>query len=384
MQRYDDPRADRLDTSGYWRAEREFPVPGTEHRVLYLAGGGALSATATDERPTTNDELSGQSPDTVRRSSFVVGPSSHDEYTYRPTVGICGGLWSGGVPFGLPTDQRPDEVHSLVYTTPPLEEDVEILGWARAVLHVSSTAGVMAFVVRLCDVAPDGTSALVASGVLNATRRASLASPRPLPPDTVTDLEIEIDCTGWTFRQGHRIRLAVCSSDFPNLWPTPKPGVNRVHFGPEHPSRLILPVVPPRETSEDFPAWNLEPVTVDPAVYRLSPGEPPWEIAQDLLNDRTILRTHTRGTGRANLTTEITNEAKLEVSASNRDPADVVAMGRHHRRIVRADGVTTVDTLCILRSTETAFHVTIDLDVTCGGMRHFQRGWARTFERKLL
>jgi hypothetical protein len=230
-------------------------------------------------------------------------------------------------------------------------------------------------------VAPDGTSALVANGVLNATRRASLTDPRPLPPDTVTELEIAIDCTAWTFPKGHRIRLAVCSSDFPNLWPTPKPGTNRVYHGPEYPSRLILPVVPRAASAQqpDFAA-----VSSSVGAYQLAPNEAPWEIAQDVLNDRTVLRTHTRGTGRANPTTEITSDAWLEVTASNRDPADVVATGRHHRRIARVDGVTTVDTLCRLRSTATAFHVTIDLNVACNDQPHFQRRWVRTFARNLM
>ena len=54
---------------------------------------------------------------------------------------------------------------------------LEIIGRPQVVLNVRSTAPVMAFVAKLCDVAPDGTSALVCSGVLNATRRASLTNP---------------------------------------------------------------------------------------------------------------------------------------------------------------------------------------------------------------
>ena len=304
-----------------------------------------------------------------------------DAYPYRPTVGICGGLWSGGVPFGLPTDQRPDEIYSVVYTSPPLEEDLEILGWARAELYVSSTADVMAFVARLCDVAPDGTSALVASGVLNATRRDSLSHPKAMTPGEVYALEIEIDCTSWRFQKGHCIRLAICSSDFPNLWPTPKAGTNRVYRGQQQPSRLILPAVP---TSGPQAQPEFRAPDTPTQVYRLSPGEAPWEIAQDVLNNRTILRTHTRAAGMVNPATEITNESRLEVSASDRDPGDVVATGRHHRRIVRADGVTTVDTGCTLRSTETAFHVLVDLNLTFNGLRHFQRRWVRTYRRELL
>jgi hypothetical protein len=109
-----------------------------------------------------------------------------------------------------------------------------------------------------------------------------------------------------------------------------------------------------------------------------------WQIVQDVLGDRTGLRTHTRGAVRPGPGTEVTSEARLDVWASNRDPADVVATGTHHRRIARQDGVTTVDTRCSVRSTQTAFHVTIELGVATAGLPHHQRRWARTYPRHLL
>ena len=59
--------------------------------------------------------------------------------------------------FYLADDQRADEAYSLVYTTPPFEEEVRLLGWPRVVLHASSSAQVATFVAKLADVAPDGT-----------------------------------------------------------------------------------------------------------------------------------------------------------------------------------------------------------------------------------
>jgi hypothetical protein len=99
-------------------------------------------------------------------------------------------------------------------------------------------------------------------------------------------------------------------------------------------------------------------------------------VVHDLLNDRTGLKTYTGGS--------TSNYAKLEVWASNRNPAEVVATGKHNRRIVRSDGVITVDTCCTLRSTETAFHVTIDLYITVNDLPHHQKRWMRTFPRVLL
>ena len=133
------------------------------------------------------------------------------------------------MPFGLPSDQRVDEIYAANYTSAPLDEPLEIIGMGKAVLHVSSTAPVMAFVARLSDVAPDGTSAQVTIGVLNGTRRNSLTDPEPMEPGEVYELHVDLDATAWRFERGHRIRLSISSADFPNLWPTPYNGTNRVY-----------------------------------------------------------------------------------------------------------------------------------------------------------
>jgi len=118
--------------------------------------------------------------------------------------------------------------------------------------------------------------------------------------------------------------------------------------------------------------------------YTLGPDERPWELVHDVLGDRTGLRTVTRDVRRPTPTAELTTEARLSMWASNRDPADVVATGEHRRRFVRADGTITVDTGCTLRSTASAFHLTIDLDVKVDGRPHYQRRWVRSFPRVLL
>lgn len=362
MQSYDDPRADRLETSGYWRVEPTFPIPQATERVLHLHPNGRCAEEPVGPRPATDSSADG----------------GCDSFAYRPAAGTTGGLWSGGVPFGLPTDQRPDELYALTYTTEALEAPLEIIGWPRVVLNAGSTAPVMAFVARLCDVAPDGTSALVCNGALNATRR--LANPVPLRPDEIYEFTIDLDCTAWRFERGHRIRLSISSADFPNLWPTPFAGTNRVCRDADYPSRLMLPAVPTRGNADEV---RFEPAA-PASVYRLSPDQPVWEIVHDVLGDRTGLRTHTRGTARASPTTEVTTEARLQVWASNRNPAEVVATGKHHRRIARPGGVTTIDTSCDVSSTETAFHVTIDLSIRVNDLPHHQRRWVRTFPRALL
>ena len=79
-------------------------------------------------------------------------------------------------------EQRAEEGRSLAFDTPPLTERVEILGFPRARLAVSADQPQALLAVRLCDVAPDGSSTLVTRGVLNLTHRESHETPNPSSP----------------------------------------------------------------------------------------------------------------------------------------------------------------------------------------------------------
>jgi hypothetical protein len=203
----------------------------------------------------------------------------------------------------------------------------------------------------------------------------------------VYELDVDLDTTAWRFEKGHRIRLSVSSADFPNLWPTPYNGTNRLYRDEGHPSSLTLPVVPLREALDGrLPPdqASFGPVERVRGPYRFGPQEVPWEIRHDILRERTGLSMHTATTSHPNDATSITLVSDLEVWASNRDPSDVSAIGKHHRRIARTDGTIDVDTNTSLHSTETDFHVAIDLVIRMNDHLHHQRRWVQTFPRVLL
>ncbi|MBI4219319.1 MAG: CocE/NonD family hydrolase, partial [Chloroflexi bacterium] len=170
VQSYDDPEPARTTTTGNWRSENAWPVKGAARRAFWLGG----------DRHGTGELLAAQ------------GPGGSATLEYDPTVGIAGGLWSGGLPFGLPGDQRQDEARSLVFTSPPLRAPLTVAGYPRAQVFVSSSAPVVAFVVKVSDVAPDGRSALVTRGYLNGTRRDGMHRPAPMNPGSVNEHEIEL------------------------------------------------------------------------------------------------------------------------------------------------------------------------------------------------
>ncbi len=356
MQHYQPPEAGRLDAVGEWRAETDWPPPGAGEMTLYLGDGYSLS-----DRPPISEHA--------------------DAYRYTPTVGVTGGLWSGGLPFGLPGDQRPDEAFSLFYTTRPLSEDLHILGRPRAVLHVSSSASVMGFVVSLCDVAPDGTSHLVAKGMLNATRRDSFSDSRSLTPGESYELDIPIDCTGWVFARGHRVRLNVASADWPNVWPTPELATNHVYRGGERPSRLVLPTVP-AQGSATPPPLRPSPKMVRWRSDAVCP--PTWRVTHDLLTGQKTVDIGLRSSWRLHTGAVVERESHSEFEIDPGDPAHASARGRHVYRIARAGLVTQACAEVVVQGAVNHFHVTIDLEVRINDVLHFTRRWVESVPRQGL
>ncbi len=205
------------EAPGEWRYEAGWPIARIKDRVLYPQADARL----------------GEAP-----SSAAV-----HQLRYLPTTGIEAGgpvMWFGDVAH----DQRPSDAWSLVYETAPQESELEILGLPRALLRVSADAPRANWFARLSDVAPDGTTTLVASAGQNGAHRLSARDPKALEPGEVFPLEIEMHFTSWVFPKGHRLRLAVSNAQWPMLWPTPWPMTTALHLGGAEGTRLLLPVVP--------------------------------------------------------------------------------------------------------------------------------------------
>ena len=145
----------------------------------------------------------------------------------------------------------------LCFTTAVLERPVEVTGHVTLVLHVSSSAPDTDFTGKLVDVHPDGRAILLCEGIQRARYRSSLTDPTLWQPGTVHELTVDMCVTANVFLPGHRIRLEVSSSNFPRYDTNTNTGtaiaadteddvavaVNRVHHGPAHPSRLVLPLI---------------------------------------------------------------------------------------------------------------------------------------------
>ncbi len=236
-----------------WRDEQEWPLARTRFVRYHLHSGGAANSLIGDGR------LSADPP----------GDEAPDRYTYDPgnPVPTLGGNHSVG-PYnpGLyelalpgPYDQRPIERRDdvLVYTSDELPEDLEVTGPIEVRLFASSSAVDTDFTARLSDVFPDGRAVNLTEGVVRARFRArQWDRPSLLEPGKVEEYVIELQPTSNVFRQGHRIRLDISSSNFPlwdrNLNTGEQPGrgtswvraEQTVHHDRRGASCVVLPVIP--------------------------------------------------------------------------------------------------------------------------------------------
>jgi hypothetical protein len=249
------------------------------------------------------------------------------------------------------------------------------------VLYGSSSARVATFVAKLADVAPDGSSTLIVDGSLNGTRRESLTDPKPMTPGEVYELKVPMNPTGWVLPRGHRLRLAISGADFPNLWPTPEKATNRVYRGGDWHSRVVLPVVGASrvEPPHFLPAPRLQQVV-------RSFGKPPsQQVLHDQITGAVTVLNRTASTlvlpdGRG----ELHSDHRFRCTASAKDPAAASIVGTHTFTLKREDGTFEVEAESTLRATATAFHLTINLNVTRNGKPFFHKTWTTSEPRRLL
>jgi hypothetical protein len=183
-----------------WRDERDWPLSRAREQRWFLRGGGALSTTAPgDEAPDSYVY------DPADPAPTLGGPTSLPARFLRTNSG--------------PLDQRPleDRGDVLVYSSARLDEPLEVTGPLSLVLHAASSAPDTDFVAKLCDVAPDGFSRIVAEGVLRTRFAESRERPRLREPGRPYEYAIDLVATSNVFLAGHRIRLLVTSSSFPRF-----------------------------------------------------------------------------------------------------------------------------------------------------------------------
>jgi putative CocE/NonD family hydrolase len=353
---------------GAWVGEASYPAAGAAECVLYLAAG---------DMP-----LVGR----LERELRDVGSPVAEGFRHRPTTGARAALsWgAGSAPNGLARDLRPDEALIPTFTGEPLEEPLDILGFPVTILHWESSAPIATAVVRLTDVAPDGTSAQVSAGILNLTHRDSHTEPSALEPGIVTEVRVSMRSAGYRFLPGHRVRLSVASSYWPVIWPSPFAADYALHLGGATASRLVLPTVPVGDGSLVVRRFKTTPAGLrELGTYT---GEPPtWTVVDDVIDGSLTVASSEFGEsilpdGRTSLYTG----ERLEMTARDDDPAHARMTNEVVYRLRDNDTEILIEASGTISSTETDFQMNVALRVTLEGAPFFERSSSETIPRRLV
>jgi len=350
------PQPCELEWPGRWIAEPGWP-PANRSQKVYLFSNNRLTK--------------------------VHEPAGRMSIQSMQTNGSTAGVWCPyGTQFGMPLDQRTDDALSLSFTSEPLGEAVEILGFPKVqlTLHVDQPQALLA--VRLCDVAPDGVSRLVSWGLLNLTHREGHSQPAALEAGQVYQVSVQLNVVAHRLAAGHCWRVAVSPTYWPHAWPSPAPVKLTMHTGSD--SRLILPLrlgskldktLQPFASPEGAPVLEYECLRPESSRRTLS-----REIVTNTLKMVDVI-----DDGRNRILNNgilydsvITNT--FTITEDNPLSARVVC--ERQVEISRQDWHTRVETRSVMTADSQTFHLTNTLDAYEDNVRVFTKSWSRSIPRQ--
>ncbi len=345
--------------NGSWRAA-SWPPSRTEVRRFSLDAGALTEAAAASD--------------------------GVDTFPHKPTAGVRGGslCWGAGhPPNGLAADLRVEDDAGPTYVSEPLAEPLDILGMPVAVLRVSASQPVAHVVVRLGDIAPDGSIEQVSEGILNLTHRDSHTDPSPLEPGRRYEIRVPLRAAGYRFPARHRVYLGIASAHWPVVWPSPGAGELSIHRGPTAASSLELPLAPGAGDALDPPAFRAEPPRLAEIGSETSVPAT-WETVEEPDGSSTIRTYEAATTTLPDGVSTLFVDERLEMTASAREPgrgrfenACTYRLDRDGRTVDIVAGGTTV-------ATAIAFEWDVWIRVDLDGARFFERSWREVIPRDLL
>lgn len=229
-----------------WREESEWPLARAKETKYYLHSSGKANTSSGD------GALSTAMPKAEASDRYVYDPMNP-----APTVGgpLCCDIQHLAPG---PRDQKSVETREdvLVYSTEAFEKDIEVTGPVTLDLYAKSSAVDTDFTAKLVDVWPNGFVQNLTEGILRARHRDSQTTAKNLVPGQVYKLKIDLWATSNVFLKGHKLRVEISSSNFPRFDRNMNTGedaksathgvkaTNVIYHDAQHPSTLVLPVIP--------------------------------------------------------------------------------------------------------------------------------------------
>ena len=223
---------ERYKTSNVW------PLPGTVETRYYFQKEGDLDEMKPLET-TASDAY---------KVDFGVYTSKQNRWTTQ----------MGEPVFNLNDRNEMDE-RMLLYTSTPVQEDLQITGTPVITLHLSSTHEDGAVLVYLEDVDERGKSTYITEGGLRLIHRKELEASssqfnmhsfnkedaQPMVPGEVAEVSFKLWPTSVLVKKGHSIRIAIAGADKSTFDRIPKNGTPTltIHRSENQPSFITLSVI---------------------------------------------------------------------------------------------------------------------------------------------
>ena len=357
------PNASAKHRAGHWVAEQDWPSARVSRQSLALGvgSGGCLP-------PHPRGYLSRE--DEPAFAVQLCTPQHLGMHT--------GEFFPMGLNAEMPGDQASDDALSLCFDGAVLTAPLDLLGAARLSLRLESDQPLAFVVARLCDVAPDGSSVRIAHGMLNLCHRNSMEAPAPMPVGQAVDLAFNIDQMAYRLAAGHQLRLALSTTYWPFLWPSPKPATLTISGG-----ALDLPV-----HQGSAPEWVPPPAEgAKPWAHRvLRAGKTTRKIETDLITGTTALVIHDDLGDVENLSHGLcSGETMSELwQVHPSDPLSARAVHTWEQRLSRGDWAVRTLAHTEMAASATHLRMTARLTAWQGDEIVFQRDYDQSVERRFV
>lgn len=349
------PQVNYESRPGKWVADTSWPSKNIENQSLWLSGNQRLEMDAVN-----NEEIA------------VPSVQSHGHY--------AGVFCPFGEPGDLPSDQRLENGKAVVFTSDPLDEDMELLG--RPVFHMSfSSDQENALVaVRLCDKAPTGGSTLISWGMLNLNHLQSHEHPEDLIPGTKYNAAVQLDSIGVHIPAGHQLEAAVAPTYWPQAWPSPKPVTLNIFC--DEGTRIVLPV---RMQAEDDNAITFENPEIAQVMDKeiLRDENRTRKVIHDTILDEWKLEDVSDEGERRLLSNGIEHGSvnKNTYTIRENDPLSARAQCEWELTVGREDWQTKLCTKSTMTSDETMFYLTNTMTAFENQKEIFHKTWKEQISR---
>jgi putative CocE/NonD family hydrolase len=291
--------------------------------------------------------------------------------------GMAGGeycaIWLGPE---LPGDQRIDDEKSACFESEPLADSLDIVGTPTVRLKLAANRKWAMLAVRLCDVQPDGASTRVTYGVLNLCHRKGHEFPEDVIAGELLEITLKLDDIAYRLAPGNRLRVAISSTYWPLVWPSPEPVTLTLHEG-----AIELPVRAPHiHDNVSFPEpeaatpWQTETLRKNSNSRKVARNPATGSLTLNIVDDFGEVRDSDHGLVNGSVARET-----WTINAA--DPLSAEGETHWTQTLSRNEWSVRTETFTKMRSDAQNFHLTGRIVAYEGATLVFERNFEETVAR---